>query len=329
MGMVAEGHCQKSRGLAGAAMALLACAAAASAAYQRVAEARDRRRFPPPGRLIQVNGRRVHLVDEGTGSPAVVIVPGLGANVLEYLPLQQRLAVGTQACVYDRPGLGYSDPPPRERRTVDDMADELHQLLDAAGIEPPYTLVGHSLGGIIVRRFATRFPSTVAAILLVDSSHEDKIARLNRENWRSGTVAYWKWAARLRAQPLGLRRLAAAAGLARQLDAEVAREVPPQRAGAARAIYLSSDHRRTMVQEVLMVTRTHGPPPSLGSLPLTVLTAAGRDRAEMQVQAELASTSTASKHVIAKSAGHDVHLDEPELITEAVQDLIARWRAAG
>jgi pimeloyl-ACP methyl ester carboxylesterase len=320
--------CPRPRQLAASTLGLLALAAAASAVYQSVAEARDRCRFRPPGRLVELNGRRLHLVDGGTGSPAVVIVPGLGTNVLEFLPLQQRLAAVTRVCAYDRPGLGYSDPPPRGRRTVDDMAGELHQLLRAAGIDPPYLLAGWSMGGIIARRFAVSFPGTVAAMLLVDSAHEDQVARLSQENRRSGTVAYWKWAGRLRAQPLGLRRLAAAAGLTRHLDAEVAREVPPDRAAAARAIYLSSHHRRTMVQEVLMRARSHGQPPSLGSLPLTVLTAAGRDGAQVQMQAELAAISAASKHITADTAGHDMHLDNQDLIVDAVHDLISGWRAA-
>jgi pimeloyl-ACP methyl ester carboxylesterase len=278
--------------------------------------------------MVEVKGRRTHLVEEGTGSPTVVIVPGLGASVLEFLPILQRLAAGTRVCVYDRPGLGYSDPPARGRRTVDDMACELHQLLCAAGIGPPYLLAGWSMGGIIARWFAVRFPSAVAAMLLVDSAHEDQVPRLNQEDWRRGTGAYWKCAAKLRAQPFGLQRLAAAAGLAHQLDAKVAREVPPESAEAARAIYLSSHHRRALVQEVLMRTRSHGQPPSLGSLPLTVLTAAGRSLTEMQMQAELAALSTDSKHITAGKAGHDMHLTEPDLIVQAVQDLIPRCRAA-
>ena len=115
----------------------------ASAVYQVAAEARDRRRFPPPGRLADVGGRFLHLLEAGTGSPAVVIVPAIGGNVLDWLAFQRELARDMRVCVYDRAGFGWSDPPPRGRRTFDDMADELRQGLAGAGIGPPYLLVGH------------------------------------------------------------------------------------------------------------------------------------------------------------------------------------------
>jgi alpha/beta hydrolase fold len=114
----------------------------ASAAYQVAAEARDRRRFPPLGRLADVGGRYLHLLEAGTGSPAVIIVPALGGNVLDWLAFHRELARDMRVCVYDRAGFGWSDRPPRGRRTFDDMADELRQGLAGAGIGPPYVLVG-------------------------------------------------------------------------------------------------------------------------------------------------------------------------------------------
>src|SRR5262249_26963381 len=92
-----------------------ALASAASAAYQIAAEAQDRRRFPPSGRLVDVGGRRVHVMEAGEGSPAVVIVPALGENVLGWVPILQELARLTRVCVYDRAGIGWSDSPPLGR----------------------------------------------------------------------------------------------------------------------------------------------------------------------------------------------------------------------
>ena len=91
---------------AGAATAL-AAAGIASAAYQAAAEARDRRRFPPPGLLADVGGRRLHLMDMGAGSPAVVIVPAVGGNVLDLLAFYRELASEMRVCVYDRAGFGF------------------------------------------------------------------------------------------------------------------------------------------------------------------------------------------------------------------------------
>jgi pimeloyl-ACP methyl ester carboxylesterase len=288
--------------------------------YQSVAEARDRRRFPPPGRLIDIGGRRLHLTDEGTRSPAVVIVPALGSNVLEWMHIQRELERDIRVCVYDRAGIGWSDPPPRGGRTLDSLADELRQLLTAAAIRPPYVLAAHSFGGVVARRFVTRYAGAVTGMVLIDSSHEDQARRFGVQRGRLSTL--WR-ALRRRSQVLGLRRLGASAGIVRGLDdATLAREAPTEFIGAARAINLSSRQRRASVSELLMVARSLGQPPDLGSLPLTVLTAAGRDRTWRQLQTELAGSSTDSKHIIASRAGHHIHLDEPDLVVQAIRDLV-------
>jgi pimeloyl-ACP methyl ester carboxylesterase len=138
------------------AVAAAAVAGVASFTYQQVCEARDLRRFPPPGRLIAIGGRRLHLVEMGQGSPAAVIIPALAENVLQWLPVAQRVAAETRVCVYDRAEVGWSDPPPHWRRTPDIMAEDLHALLTAAGVAPPYVLVGHSIGGIALLVYRPR-----------------------------------------------------------------------------------------------------------------------------------------------------------------------------
>ena len=296
----------------------------ASAAYQVAAETRDRRRFPPPGRLADIGGRFLHVLEAGTGSsPAVIIVPAIGGNVLEWLPFQSELAGDMRVCVYDRAGFGWSDPPPRGRRTFDDMADELRQGLAGAGIGPPYVLVGHSIGGIIARRFAIRYRGDVAGMALIDSSHEDQARRRRADGWWRGAPRTLWYALRRRALVLGLRRLAVQAGFS-ELNAEIARDVPPERAAAARAINLTARHRRAVVRELILIARSHGQPPGLGDLPLTVLTAAGRDATWMQMQAELAGLSTAATHIVAAHGGHYLQRDEPDLVASAIRDLMAR-----
>jgi hypothetical protein len=78
-----------------------------SGAYQVAAEARDRWRFPPPGRLVDVGGRSLHLLEAGAGSPAVIIVPAIGGNVLTWLAFHRELAVDMRVCAYDRAGFGF------------------------------------------------------------------------------------------------------------------------------------------------------------------------------------------------------------------------------
>jgi pimeloyl-ACP methyl ester carboxylesterase len=303
----------------------------ASFAYQRLAEARDRRRFPPPGRLVDIGGRRLHLVEMGEGTPAVVIIPALADNVLQWLPIADGCASQTRICLYDRAGLGWSDPPPRGRRTSDSMADDLCALLHAAGVPAPYVLAGHSIGGVVARRFYARYPGLVAGIILIDSSHEDQGRRIATVDQRRGRALLVRVAAQRQARILGARRAAAGLGLLRGFDAMVAREAPPEHAGADRAILLSARQRRASVHELLMMARMRENPPSLGSIPLTVLTKSPDPARSWpvwaQLQDELAALSADSVHIHAGRGGHYLQFDDPELVIGTIRDLVRRCRA--
>jgi pimeloyl-ACP methyl ester carboxylesterase len=308
-----------------AAAAAITAAVLASVAYQEAAAARDRRRFPPPGRLVDVSGRKLHMLEAGHGTPTVVIVPALGDNVLVWMRIQRALASEMRVCVYDRAGIGWSDPSPRGRRTIDGAAGDLRALLDAAGIEPPLILVGHSIGGAIARRFATRYPDMVAGMVLVDSSHERQSERHGVNGFPYGRPANLRRAVRVQLRILGARRLAAALGLLRALDADIDREVLAEHAGAHRAIMLSTRQRRAVVREIVMMARIAETPPPLGSIPLTVITAGGRIiPGWREMQDELAALSARSIHITAQQSGHYVHLDEPELVVQAIRNLVRR-----
>jgi pimeloyl-ACP methyl ester carboxylesterase len=169
--------------------------------------------------------------------------------------------------------MGWSDPPSPGRRTLNDRAEELHRTLTAAGVAPPYLLVGHSMGGAVACRFAVRYPGDLAGMVLVDSSHEEQFRRLGLRF----RVVYLRVPAQRAVRPPGLRRLVASAGAERRLDAELAREVPSEHIAPARAIVLSSRQRRANVWEMILMARSHGQPPDLGSLPVTVITALSKD----------------------------------------------------
>lgn len=290
---------------------------AASAGYQAAAEAIDRRRYPPPGRMVRVGGRSLHMIDMGTGHPAVVIVQALGTDTLDFLAFYRELAdSGARVIVYDRAGLGWSDAPPPGRRTADDMARELHDLLAAAGVAPPYVLAGHSFGGIIARRYAARYPGDVAGMVLIDSSHEDQVRRYIKAEGRWGNpplITPWR-VLKLAAFPLGLRRI---------LPGTPSRTAPPDQAGASHAVNLTRRRRRAGIREKILSARPNGSPPDLGNLPLTVLTAADRDPTWNAMQAELAATSTASTHIVATHGGHFLQQDNPDLVSAAIRDMLA------
>jgi len=146
------------------------------ATYQTIATARDRRAFPATGRLVNVDGHRLHLYCTGptnTDNPTVVLEAGLGATTAAWGWVQPAIAQTTQVCAYDRAGMGWSDPSPGPH-DAHQIAATLHTLLGNAEIASPYVLVGWSYGGLYMRAFANQYRSEVAGMVLIDSSHPDQ-----------------------------------------------------------------------------------------------------------------------------------------------------------
>ncbi len=142
---------------------------------------------PPVGTFAPVSGRRLFVDRCGTGDPAVVFLPGAGLAGLDYWPLQQRAGTRRSGVVYDRAGTGWSDRI-RLPRTAQAVTDELHQLLGLLGIGRA-VLVGHSLGGLYARVYASRFPGQIAGLVLLDPAHESydtylpaELARRRQQN---------------------------------------------------------------------------------------------------------------------------------------------------
>jgi pimeloyl-ACP methyl ester carboxylesterase len=162
----------------GRAALLLATVMGSAAAVQQALTIRDRRRFPPPGLLVNVDGHPMHLQVRGPDSsgPTVVLEAGMGSFSPNWHWVQQELALRIRSVAYDRAGLGWSRPSrrPRDAQTI---AAELRDALREAGLEPPYVLAGHSFGGLPVRAFADLYPELTAGLVLVDASHPDQWVR--------------------------------------------------------------------------------------------------------------------------------------------------------
>src|SRR5882672_150934 len=145
----------------------------AGIAYEQIGERQDRKRFPQIGRSVDIGGRSLNIYCSGEGGPTVILDTGGSAPGYGNLLFQRQVAQFTRACWFDRVGLGWSDPSPVEQ-TSTAIAEDLHALLHAAGVPPPYVLVGSSFSGFNVRVFAGKYPSEVAGAVLVDSAHEDQ-----------------------------------------------------------------------------------------------------------------------------------------------------------
>src|SRR5262245_11661060 len=125
---------------------------------------------PPPGRMIDIGGRKLHLNCSGKGSPTIILVAGGGAFSIDWALVQPRVAATTRVCSYDRAGLAWSDSGPADE-TVEQTINDLHVLLRAAKEKGPYVLVGASIGGIFIQAYQHAFPKEVAGLVFTNSAN--------------------------------------------------------------------------------------------------------------------------------------------------------------
>src|SRR5512136_471305 len=159
-----------ARGFVGIVLLIVALAVVGYA-YEHYASEQDMKRYPPPGRLIEVNNHKLHLNCTGTGSPTVILEAQANSSSLDWGYVQPPIAQLTRVCSYDRAGFAWSELG-SQPRTAQQAAFELHSLLNEAGEQGPYVLVGASYGGHIVRLFAHDYPGEVSGVILVDTRPE-------------------------------------------------------------------------------------------------------------------------------------------------------------
>lgn len=309
------------------ALVFLIVLAAAGMIYENIFEARDRRFNKAPGQRFDVGGYKMHIHCTGEGSPAVILESGLGDSYLSWRKVQPEIAKFVRVCSYDRAGLGYSDRSP-QARTSKVIASEVHALLHAAGVPPPYVLVGHSMGGFDVRLYASLYRSEVVGMVLVDASHPDQDNRFPPE--LKNMAGTWLREAEFLefTTPLGVPRIM---GFCDPDPVQRAAECNFQSAREGVAEMKS-------FAESAAQTATTG---SLGDMPLAVLShdpdkpsselppdlAKPVNDAWEKMQEELAHLSTRGTQMIAKNSSHYIQIDRPNVVIDAVRNVVDQARA--
>ena len=262
----------------------------------------------PDFESMTVGGLQLRYLSSGEGSPTVLLDQGHGISVEESLTrpgtmgwahVIREVSKNTRIFVHDRAGLGWSDAAPAPRASLE-IVEDLHALLEKAQIPPPYVLVGHSLGGFNARVFAGRYPHEVAGMVLVDSSHPDQWERyagiVPRETPVDGPLLN-----RFRRQ---FATLASIGAIDLKTSTTQVRDIN----------WLGT-------KPLVVVSRSpHSMPIPTPRLPADV--AEEMEKIWSELQADLLNLSGNSRQVVAHHAGHMIQVDEPQLVLDAIADVV-------
>jgi len=236
----------------------------------------------------EINGREVAYSSKGDGTPVVVFETGMGPTMGTWEPIFDNVAEVTRVFAYNRPGYGWSSLWPLPK-TASDIIKILRENLRQTGHHPPYLLVGHSAGGLYVNMYARSYPEEVSGVVLIDSSHPSQLE-------------YFK----------------------------------DEKAWLYTMFILTTSTGKTSYESKILRNIHHefeklGPFPDI---PLVVLTAEKSSLFEtpdmrkhwLQFQRDLAGMSAKSTHIIVEGSSHFIHQDRPELVIQAIKDVIKEIR---
>ena len=318
---------------------LLAVLLVSGIVYEQFGRRRDRTRLPQIGKSVDIGGRTLNIFCSGTGGPPVIFESGGDGPGLEWEPIQTEVARFTQACWYDRAGIGWSDPGPFPR-TSEAIARDLHELLKRAGVPAPYVLTGASFGGLNSRVYAGLFPDDVAGIVLVDSAHEDEPQRAPKF-YLGHTAPRFLW------HPLhDAFQMGALIGLLRLTESSPAQSKSLSQMSRGEIIAALRQQPKSIVNNNssgIVLPKSYDEARSfrsLGDRPLIVLTAGkpfdfrdpelNRQAAAYQqvwiheMQASLARLSTRGRQVIAENSNHGSI--PPDVMIAAIRDVVTEVR---
>lgn len=300
--------------------------------------------YTKPQQLVDVGGgRQLNLYCRGEGSPTVVFDSGLGDSTVAWALVQPAIAKKTRACSYDRAGLGFSDAATRASDAKND-AEDLHALLHAAHIAPPYILVGHSAAGLAVRVFADHYRDEVVGMVIVDGTHEDQ----SRREDAIGPASKAQWEASLKDTSCldAAKNGAIAKDNALYKKCVIEQAIEPRYSQAIKDAVLkyaatlkwqlaNASEKKSVFDASADETRATRK--DFGDMPIIVLTHAPHPWPKDWTQAlqdrhtlvwedmhnEVAAMSTHGVNEIVPRAGHYIQYDRPEIVIDAIEQTMS------
>jgi pimeloyl-ACP methyl ester carboxylesterase len=319
--------------------------ALAGAVYQVIGTYRDRKRYPPPGRLVDLGTHRLHILESGMANgPTVLLEAGLMSTVLSWSELQQELSRDFRVVSYDRAGLGWSDPGPMPR-TAGRIVEELHLLLSKAAIWGPYILVGHSFGGLTMPVFATRFPEEVGGMVLVDpvapaewdppSERDRKLSSIGAKVCRRAAFLSRIGVIRFVVFLLSSRLKTLASYLVRLISRGTPAEsgsvsspwffaLPPKERAMAPVFWVQPKFALTIASQLENLpvgAVSAGRLDAICDKKVVILTADSASERRRNGHAELAKSLPRAEHIFVPKSGHWIAHDEQELVIRAVRTI--------
>jgi pimeloyl-ACP methyl ester carboxylesterase len=315
--------------------------------YQLVGARRDARRYPPPGTLIDLGGRSLHVVCAGSGRPMVLFESGIAASSLSWTRVLRDVSDFTSGCAYDRAGLGWSDPSRVSLRFAT-MLDELRAVLGHGAGAAPAVLVGHSFGALLVCAYASRHPEETAGIVLLDPPSEWQ-AFTRQQRWRLRGGIHLSRLGGLLARlgvvraclalltggapgvPRNVARLLGPAA-SRELEHLVGevRKLPPDVHPLVQTLWCRPKCFRSMAEHLASLEEAAASVNAIAALPqvpLVVISSADQSAAVIDRHRQLARLSPKGRHVIAARSGHWIQFDEPELVVAIIRETVEGARS--
>jgi pimeloyl-ACP methyl ester carboxylesterase len=326
---------------------------ALGAIYQAVGTRRDFQRYPPPGRLVDVGGHRLHLLESGpqNSGRTILLEAGLMSTILSWSAIQSALSQAHHVVSVDRAGLGWSDVGPMPR-TADRIVDELHVLLQRAAIRPPYVLVGHSFGGLTMPLFEARFPNEVAGMVLVDpvapaewnppSDHDLRQTRIGATICRRAALLSRFGLIRFVAFLLNTPAKSVAARLVRLISRGSPADsgtvsspwffaLPPEERTMAAVFWIQEKFALTIASQLENLPHNAARLAELKSVcdkPVVILSARTAPEHRREEHAAMAARLPQGEHILAEQSNHWIMQEQPKLVLGAIEKVLESSRLA-